>query len=53
MEQTIIAKFKVDDDPDVSHLPDYQQSYMKYQAEVRAMKIKQFLEEYAAEFSFL
>ena len=51
MKRIILAKFEVDDDPHIDNLPEYQQSYIKYQAEMRAKKILELVKEEACEFS--
>lgn len=51
MKRIILAKFEVDDDPNVDHLPEYQHSYEKYEAEIRTKKILEFVKKEACEFS--
>lgn len=51
MKRIILAKFEIDDDPNVDHLPEYQRSYRKYVAETRAKKILELVTKEAYEFS--
>ena len=51
MKRIVLAKFEVDDDPNVDHLPEYQRSYKKYEAEMRTNKILELVTKEACEFS--
>jgi len=51
MKKIVLARFEVDDDPYVDHLPEYQRPYTKYQAEMRAKKILELVTKEACEFS--
>lgn len=51
MKKIILAKFEIDDDPNVDHLPEYQRPQKKYNAEMRAKKILELVTKEAYEFS--
>jgi len=50
MKRIVLAKFEIDDDPYVDHLPEYQRPYEKYRTEMRAKKILELVTKEACEF---